>query len=90
MDPLMLFALMASIFTTGYFAIKALFNKGLSRIPGALAAAALLFTFAKIILDLSTESSSHNLLPFELIIWNVLGLVIYGLTAIVIAKLSKD
>lgn len=85
----MLFALIATVSVLGFFVARAFTRKGIHRLPGGLSASVLVLIILKISLDIRVNPSSHNLLPFELVTWSVLGLVGYGLSEMAMDKWRK-
>ncbi|MDO8893066.1 MAG: hypothetical protein Q8K43_09590 [Sulfurimicrobium sp.] len=82
----MLVALIVSLCILGFVIIRALTQRGQMRLPGILSALALVTVFAKITWDIHLNPSSHNLLPFELIIWSLICLIGYGVVFVIVAK----
>jgi hypothetical protein len=49
-----------------------------------------LVVFALAVLNIMLHPASHSLLPFELIMWGVLGFVILGVVAVVRSRALKE
>lgn len=89
MNPLMLFSLVVTLIIFGFCVTKIFTRRGLHRLPGGLAVLVLLLIFINIAFDIRANPTTHNLLPFELVMWSVLGLLIYWLAEAVSSKLVK-
>ena len=88
MDLLMLAVLLVSLCVLGFLIFRALMQRDHRRLPAILTALTLSTVFAKISIDIYINPSSHNLLPFELIIWNLIGLTGYWIGSAIIAKIK--
>jgi hypothetical protein len=52
------------------------------RVAAGLTGAAYGLVIARIVVEISGNLHSHNLWPFEIVIWSVLGLVVLGALAV--------
>jgi hypothetical protein len=76
-SAIFLISVIGALLVLIFFVAKVWRCKGLFRLPGAVAISVISFALIKIEIDIKANPTTHNLLPFEIIIWSILSLIIY-------------